>query len=717
MAPSRVQGNGTTVGRGTATTGNSVSVTSLATPGNNNLLIAVIGVVAVPAITVSSITQSGVNWSTLGAGKQVSKTADSNYVDCEIWVGIVEASGTPGTAITVNFSGTINYGAVVDVCEYSGLKTSGFLDKTNTANGSSTSTATGATGTLSQASELIIGALCNYKGSQSTPTNGFALLDGAQVNSDLSVAYLELIVSATTTQSSGTTAASTIDYAGCIASFEAPASITNINLIDNCYGSDADPACPFNIFADDFAGGTPAAWSGTQQIGGGTLQVLASAAHSGPYGCEVGSVGNSTTSETYLNTTPTTYAAMHSRFYVRFNSANCIPAASGQVLNLLEHINGSNWHTITAMGLGWDASLPGPCIFLQCADGATYDYPLYDFTPVIAQWYCFELYTVISTTGGAFVFMNGQLILSDWVVDTTQYGQIGQFEFGIPYSNIPLSFTIDFGDCIVSNGYIGPMQPNMTGSLPLTDSGQGSDDVNVQNNQEAVQVSDSGLGSDALSSMQTQIPVSDAGEGADNVAVQGMIPVSDVSSGTDAVANLQGQVPVCDSGLGSDFASLAGQVPITDSGEGSDMAVVGSPVPVSDSGAGCDSASIIAQIPLTDLGLGTDSIAVGSPVNLSDSGLGSDVMAIQAQILVNDRGASLDSAIVNVTTLLSDVGLGSDALAIAMPIALSDTGLGADTIIVTVPRLSSHAVVIQSENGKVTFVSEKGQVVLKSDSD
>ena len=86
--------------------------------------------------------------------------------------------------------------------------------------GSSTHTVTGTTATTTQAKELWIGGITvEASASQTTPTNGFTLLDGATTGVSTSVAYLENIVSTTGTASSGTTISSN-SYVGCIATFK-----------------------------------------------------------------------------------------------------------------------------------------------------------------------------------------------------------------------------------------------------------------------------------------------------------------------------------------------------------------------------------------------------------------------------------------------------------------------------------------------------------------
>jgi len=211
MAITRVQGNA----RGTTTT-NTISVTMDATPTSGNILVAVIGLSdAAYDRSVSSISETGVTWT-----KQISKLAPM-YCRVEIWFGVVAAGVS--VSITVNLAGT-QAGATADVCEYSGVLTANFLDKTATSSGSSATPVTGTTATTTQASELWIGGTVSVSTSdQTTPINGFALLDGV-VSNGISTAFLEYIASATGTANSGTTVAGAAkNYAGCIATFFAAA--------------------------------------------------------------------------------------------------------------------------------------------------------------------------------------------------------------------------------------------------------------------------------------------------------------------------------------------------------------------------------------------------------------------------------------------------------------------------------------------------------------
>jgi predicted esterase len=199
----RVQGNT----KGTSTS-NTISVTMSSTPTSGNVLIATI---AIYDKTVSSISQTGVSWT-----KQISSQYSSSYLVSEIWLGVIGSGASK--SITITLSG--NSYSCADVCEYSGIATSNFLDKTATAKGTTTATNTGTTATTTQADELLIGCIMAASVAQSSPTNSFTLLDGASTGY-LSNAYLERIVSSTGAYSSGTTATNNDGWSSCIATFKA----------------------------------------------------------------------------------------------------------------------------------------------------------------------------------------------------------------------------------------------------------------------------------------------------------------------------------------------------------------------------------------------------------------------------------------------------------------------------------------------------------------
>ena len=106
--------------KGTTTSGTTVSVTMPIIPTAGNLLIAVIGADGTSQ-AVNNITERGVTW--IG---QVSNLYGNGIASSAIWVGVVGSSVS--AFLTVTFVTPVYSAGVVNVCEYSGLNTTEFLD-------------------------------------------------------------------------------------------------------------------------------------------------------------------------------------------------------------------------------------------------------------------------------------------------------------------------------------------------------------------------------------------------------------------------------------------------------------------------------------------------------------------------------------------------------------------------------------------------------------
>ena len=181
--------NGYARGITTSTTQKSLVTVLQQTPIKGDILILTYGTYNGGPIT--SVTQTGVTWNLQKA------TVAYGVMDIEIWAGVV--SNGASTSISVTWTSAASGGAVVDVCEYSGLLTTNLLDKTASASGNSPTHATGTTALTSQAQELFVGATftSNSIPNQGKPTNGYTLLDGVHyaLGIDGSLGYLEKISS------------------------------------------------------------------------------------------------------------------------------------------------------------------------------------------------------------------------------------------------------------------------------------------------------------------------------------------------------------------------------------------------------------------------------------------------------------------------------------------------------------------------------------------
>ena len=235
QTPTRVSAYSSGSARGTEASTSSISVTALATPTSGNLMIATISLTSGTVPTVSSISETGVTWT-----QQISKT-QGTACQTKIWAGVVGSGAS--ISITITLSGSANSG-VADICEYSGLKTSGFLDQTATAGTQWGIASTGTTSTTTQATELCIGAIGVTGGDAViTPTNGFTLLDGVNYQGgggyNVALGFFENIVSSTGTYESAAAGTNTNNWAGCIVTFYA-----------------AEVSAPANIFGYSTVGST-----------------------------------------------------------------------------------------------------------------------------------------------------------------------------------------------------------------------------------------------------------------------------------------------------------------------------------------------------------------------------------------------------------------------------------------------------------------------------
>lgn len=237
MTISRVQ-----YARGSSQNSTTVSVTLGSTPTNGNVLVATITALTYYTNypSVLSISQTGVSWR-----KQVQsqhKPVSYEQWSTEIWLGVVGAGAS--TSITVTLANPGYFGAVANVCEYSGVATSNCLDQAAVNYGGSTNPDTGRTSITTQADELWIGAIgADWANpSLSNPSGGWQLLDGATAYTYLTAGYLEKIVSAVGQATvSVTNSAGSGSFCGCVATFKSYGgsgeSITNPNSLGSAIGN------------------------------------------------------------------------------------------------------------------------------------------------------------------------------------------------------------------------------------------------------------------------------------------------------------------------------------------------------------------------------------------------------------------------------------------------------------------------------------------------
>lgn len=196
------------------------NVTLTSTPISGNVLILCFCGADYPVGShISSLSSQGTTWTS-----QVTESADGGITDVEIWFGVVGSNAGKTISVTVTGGSGGTGECIADVCEWSGVATSSFLDKTAVnSGGQGTTMTTGTTATTTQANELWIGNVgggWNPPGNGSSPTNGFTLLDGQyKPTSYHALCYLYKIVNSTGTASAGITWTSSMNSGGCIATF------------------------------------------------------------------------------------------------------------------------------------------------------------------------------------------------------------------------------------------------------------------------------------------------------------------------------------------------------------------------------------------------------------------------------------------------------------------------------------------------------------------
>jgi hypothetical protein len=196
-------------------TGSSVSATWPATTTAGNLLV----------ILVSGVNGSDFNINTPTNFTDVDEGIKTGppYVHAKLFYR--ENAPASSGSQSVSFSASITGGAI-EIAEYSGIATSGSLDKHNNNNGSGTALDSGTTATTTQANELWLAVLANGNTNNtfSSPTNGFTIEDTASSASQgPSQAFLDKIVSSTGAADAGCTGSATGNWAGAIGTFLAAA--------------------------------------------------------------------------------------------------------------------------------------------------------------------------------------------------------------------------------------------------------------------------------------------------------------------------------------------------------------------------------------------------------------------------------------------------------------------------------------------------------------
>jgi hypothetical protein len=191
-----------------------ITCTSLtSTPkSGDTLFLTYMGYGATVRPNISSITQTGVTWT-----KGRANNTNSN-LNVEVWAGSVGAGASK--TITVNISGGSggSYVEIINVCEFKEVYST-TANKNAINNGSGTTLDSGTTLATSQDCEITIAALAGYGNySQSTPTNGYTLLDGA-ATSGCSLGFLYNTLTKVQTTEVSDTVSNSITWAGAICTY------------------------------------------------------------------------------------------------------------------------------------------------------------------------------------------------------------------------------------------------------------------------------------------------------------------------------------------------------------------------------------------------------------------------------------------------------------------------------------------------------------------
>ena len=357
--------------------------------------------------SISSVTETGVTWA-----KAVSYYL-SGYYSVEIWYGTVASSA--GTSVLFTFSSTSGY-AAADICEYSGLASSP-VDKTATNTGDSTSLDTGTTAPTSQANELFVGATVGYGATQSSPTNGFTLLDGA-ADTATSLAYLENIVSATGTADSGASLPAAHHWIGCIATF----------LISGSTPSPSPSPTPSPSpspvsFTDGFESGSLSAWDGSVTTGHAIMTVesgINSASYvvyNGQYGLEMTGTtsGDSAVAYKHMQSSSSMYAACWQLLMV--NPSGTIAFGAGLAYDnsadfiVKPIISTSSGNTYWGMRINVGGSNTN---YLQSSPS----------NPTAGQFYYVETYIKVANSGYATLWVDGSMMLNVTGINTVANGNV-----------------------------------------------------------------------------------------------------------------------------------------------------------------------------------------------------------------------------------------------------------------------------------------------------
>lgn len=188
---------------------------SAGTAQGNLLVLVVSNAAASGSIFVLSVTDSKSNsWHV-----DVTKAA-SSFGSVSIISTVATAALTTGDVVTVNTLGSSTM--IYQLSEFSGAVSSNWTDQVAVGSGTSTTPATGTSGTLAQATELVVAGITNA-GSATTYTPGAGYTSLANLNGSHSSSQYQILSSSAGISAGGTFTPSSINWTAALATYKSPA--------------------------------------------------------------------------------------------------------------------------------------------------------------------------------------------------------------------------------------------------------------------------------------------------------------------------------------------------------------------------------------------------------------------------------------------------------------------------------------------------------------
>lgn len=236
-------------------------------------------------------------------------------------------------------------------------------------------------------------------------------------------------------------------------------------------------------------------------------------------------------------------------------------------------------------------------------------------------------------------------------------------------------------DDIAGNASSNPGAINTTVSKSDSDTGSGTDAVSSL--VVAKSASDTGTGTDAVSSLAVARSAAETGTGTDAGSVAVAVSAADAATGVDAKSALAVTLSATDTGTGADaMSALSATLSASDTGTGVDAgSLSGSSSPsAGDVGSASEGASVTVSLSAADTGSGSDSgsVAVAGQPSGADTGTASEGTSIAVTVTASDTASLTDAAVLTVSKSASDSGSWTDSGFIPGQFNGTETGTFAD---------------------------------------